>query len=49
VERIHILKILEDTHWKIEGDNGAAKALGLAPSTLRDRMNKLDIHRAIKR
>ncbi len=49
VEQIHILKILDDTHWKIEGDNGAAKALGLAPSTLRDRMNKLDIHRAIIR
>jgi len=49
VERIHILKILEDTYWKIEGDKGAAKALGLAPSTLRDRMKKLDILCAIKR
>jgi DNA-binding NtrC family response regulator len=48
VERIHILEILEEAHWKIEGDNGAAKALGLAPSTLRDRMKKLGIQRAPK-
>jgi transcriptional regulator with GAF, ATPase, and Fis domain len=45
VERKHILKVLKHTHWKIEGQNGAAKRLGLNPSTLRFRMKKLDIER----
>ena len=45
VERNHILKILEATGWKIQGINGAAKTLGLAPSTLRSRMDKLGIKR----
>ena len=49
VERVHILETLEHTRWKIEGNSGAAKTLGLAPSTLRDRMKKLGIHRAPKR
>jgi len=45
VERNHILKILEATGWKIEGNNGAAQILGLAPSTIRSRMKKLGIKR----
>ncbi|MEJ2097580.1 MAG: sigma 54-interacting transcriptional regulator [Deltaproteobacteria bacterium] len=46
VERVHILQILEDARWKIEGKNGAASVLGLKPSTLRARMKKLGIKRA---
>ncbi len=46
VERNHILKTLEATGWKIEGTNGSAKALGLAPSTLRSRMGRLGIKRS---
>jgi transcriptional regulator with GAF, ATPase, and Fis domain len=46
VEREHISDILEKTHWKIEGKQGAAQVLGLAPSTLRDRMKKLGIRRS---
>ena len=46
VERAHISDILEKSHWKIEGRQGAAQVLGLAPSTLRDRMKKLGIRRS---
>ena len=45
VEKNHITRILEKTRWKIEGVNGASSRLGLKPSTLRDRMNKLGIKR----
>jgi len=37
------LKILDKYDWKINGKNGAAKALGLKPNTLRDRMKKYKI------
>ena len=43
VEYNHILGILEQTKWVIEGEQGAAKHLGLNPSTLRGRMRKLGI------
>lgn len=45
VEHDHIQRILDHTHWTIDGPEGAARILGLAPSTLRDRMKKLKIHR----
>ena len=45
VERDHITKVLEETSWTIEGKDGAAAILGLAPSTLRSRMTKFDITR----
>ena len=45
VERRHILEVLEATGWKLEGADGAAALLGLKPSTLRSRMQKLDIRR----
>jgi len=45
MERDHIAKVLEQTGWKIEGENGAASILGLHPSTLRFRIKKLDITR----
>jgi PAS domain S-box-containing protein len=43
VEREHILRTLEHAGWQIKGPTGAAAALGLNPSTLRSRMQKLDI------
>jgi DNA-binding NtrC family response regulator len=46
VERAHILRVLEGTSWRIEGDHGAARRLGLNPSTLRGRMRKLGIRNA---
>jgi formate hydrogenlyase transcriptional activator len=45
VEREYILHILENTSWRIEGPRGAAKLLGMNPSTLRTRMNRLGIHK----
>lgn len=44
-ERQHIEAVLEQTGWKIAGETGAAKRLGLPPSTLRSRMKKLGISR----
>jgi len=46
VEREYIIRILENAGWRIEGPHGAAKTLGLNPSTLRTRMIKLGIHKA---
>lgn len=43
IERNHILRMLEQTKWAIEGKKGAAKILGLHPSTLRARMRKLGL------
>ena len=45
VEREHILKVLQQTRWKIDGEGGAAAILGLNPSTVRFRIKKLDIRR----
>ncbi len=45
VERMHIIRILDDTHWTIEGEQGTAIRLGLNPATLRSRMKKLGIKR----
>jgi formate hydrogenlyase transcriptional activator len=49
VEREHILAVLQETHWVIEGASGAAKTLGMHPNTLRHRMEKLGIKRATHR
>ncbi len=46
MERTHIRRVLDGTRWKIEGDLGAARILGLNPSTLRGRMRKLGIRNA---
>ncbi|PKN22707.1 MAG: Fis family transcriptional regulator [Deltaproteobacteria bacterium HGW-Deltaproteobacteria-21] len=44
VEREHIIRVLDMTHWKVSGKDGAAEILGLDRSTLRARMRKLGIH-----
>jgi transcriptional regulator with GAF, ATPase, and Fis domain len=46
VQREHILRVLNATHWVIEGNSGAALKLGMKPATLRHRMKKLGISRA---
>ena len=45
VERQHILSVLNTVDWRISGPRGAAKILGLNPSTLRFRMKKLGIRK----
>jgi transcriptional regulator with GAF, ATPase, and Fis domain len=44
-ERQHIIKALEKTDWRISGENGAAKILGIKRTTLEARMKKLNIFR----
>jgi formate hydrogenlyase transcriptional activator len=43
LERSHIIQTLTDTGWRINGEKGAAKILGINPNTLRSRMEKLGI------
>jgi len=45
VEREHIVAVLEGTGWRVSGDRGAAKILGLKRTTLEARMKKLAIAR----
>jgi formate hydrogenlyase transcriptional activator len=45
IERHHILSVLEQARWVIEGVRGAARILNLHPNTLRSRMKKLGIRR----
>lgn len=44
-ERNHILRALKETNWVVHGKKGAAELLGINPSTLRSRMEKLGIKR----
>ena len=48
LERGHILEILQQTGWRIEGPKGAAAILGLHPSTLRSRMLRLGLKKTRK-
>jgi formate hydrogenlyase transcriptional activator len=45
MERSHIVRALKKTNWVIHGKKGAAEILGINPSTLRSRMDKLGIKR----
>ena len=45
VEREHIVRILEQTQWKVSGKNSAAEILGLNRSTLRARMRRFGIQK----
>ncbi len=44
-EKHHIIRALEATNWRVSGENGAAKLLGLKRTTLEARMKKLKITR----
>ena len=48
LERIRIEQALEACEWRIDGPLGAAKHLGLHPSTLRSRLKKMGIRRESK-
>ena len=45
MERDYIQAVLVQQEWRIGGDNGAARLLGLPDSTLRSKMQKLGIQR----
>ena len=46
VEKASLLQALESANWKIAGESGAARALGVPPSTLTSRMKALGIRRS---
>jgi PAS domain S-box-containing protein len=46
-ERVHILRVLEATGWRINGPKGAAAILKMHPSTLRFRMKKLGLTKVL--
>ena len=45
LEREHIVKVLQDSHWVIGGASGAAARLGMKRTTLQSKMQKLGISR----
>ncbi len=49
VEKQHITDVLKKAGWKVSGEGGAAKLLGLNPTTLEARMKKLGIKREDKK
>ena len=44
-EKKYIIEILDSTEWRVSGNRGAAKVLGMKPTTLESRMKKLGIKR----
>lgn len=48
IEKIHILRVLKKTNWRVDGPKGAALILDIHPETLRSRMRKLKINRPKK-
>jgi transcriptional regulator with GAF, ATPase, and Fis domain len=45
LERTNIICALDAAKWKVSGDNGAARLLGVNASTLSSRMKALKIHK----
>ncbi len=45
IERANLLRALESCSWRIAGDNGAARLIGVPPSTLSSRMKALGLRR----
>jgi PAS domain S-box-containing protein len=46
LEKDHIIKVLQESHWRISGEGSASEKLIINPSTLRSRMKKLNIRRS---
>ena len=47
LERKNTLLALEMAQWRVSGPNGAAKLLGVKPTTLTDRMKKFELREAL--
>ena len=48
LERVNLVRALDACDWKVAGEGGAAKLLGLSPSTLSSRMKALKVKRPRK-
>jgi len=46
-ERKNLMTVLEKTHWKIKGENGAAELLGVKATTLKARIKKMGLKRPV--
>lgn len=46
-ERKYIVSVLQKTSWRVSGGKGAAKILGMKPTTLESRMKRLHIKRGM--
>jgi len=46
IQRNHIIEVLQHTGWKVSGDHGAARILGLRPTTLYSKIDRLGIKRS---
>ncbi len=46
IQRNHIIAVLQHTEWRVSGDHGAAKILGLRPTTLYSKIERLGIKRS---
>ena len=47
VQKNHIIQVLKFTNWKVSGKNGAAELLGMRPTTLYSKIEKLEIKRSL--
>lgn len=45
IEKEHIIRALRTTGWRVSGEKGAARILGMNPKTLESRIRKLKIQR----
>jgi transcriptional regulator with GAF, ATPase, and Fis domain len=45
LERKNTVRALEMAQWRVSGPNGAAKLLGIKPTTLADRMKRLELRK----
>ena len=46
IQRQHIVQVLQHTNWRVSGDQGAARILGLRPTTLYSKIERLGIQRS---
>ena len=46
-ERKNLITVLEKTHWRIKGENGAAELLGVKATTLKARIKKMGLKRPV--
>ncbi len=46
-EKKYIMRVLHKTSWRVSGERGAARILGMKPTTLESRMKKLGIKRGM--